>query len=114
MDYLIIQRFQGKIEDDWEQFYNKELEKSKEELFRYSYNNAIACEWYSYFYILFENGMLEACTERIEKAVIAFLDLPNIFETFLNEALPKDELEFSFGAFDSIVEQYIDYELKIE
>ena len=99
-----------KIESDWGKYCDKELDCSKEKLFKNSYRNAIAREWYYFFSDIFEENYIADCAEEcsIEMAIDMLLNLHNVFDEFVKDTCKYDSIAIHPEGFGAMFEDFIE------
>ena len=106
LDELLLE----KIVKDWGKYCDKELLRTKEELFRKSYRNAVACEWRYFFSDIFEENYFENCEENSSFEVIIkmLLGLQNVFDELVKDSCEYNSIDINPESFRVIFEWFVE------
>ena len=107
---LIDELLHEKIEKDWREYYDVELLRTKEELFRKSYMNAIAGEWRYFFADIFGEGYVENCEEKnsLEVTIKMLLSLQNIFVELVKDSCEYNSIDINPENFKVMFEGFVE------
>ena len=107
---LLGKHLHEKIAKDWNKYCEKELLRTKEELFRKSYRNAVADEWRYFFADIFEENYVKKCEEynSFEVIVRMLLSLHNVFEELVIDSYEYNSIDFSPESFGVMFEGFIE------